>query len=79
MNAISYIEENKDRFLNELLELLKIPSISADKKFAGDVRKAAEYLKVQFEKLDTHVEICETDGYPIVYAEHIKDPDLPPG
>ncbi|MEQ8907195.1 dipeptidase [Ekhidna sp.] len=77
MSAISYIEENKDRFLNELLELLKIPSVSADKKFAGDVRKAAEYLKVQFEKLDTHVEICETAGYPIVYAEHIKDPSLP--
>ncbi|SNS48426.1 Acetylornithine deacetylase/Succinyl-diaminopimelate desuccinylase [Ekhidna lutea] len=77
MSAVSYIEENKDRFLNELLELLKIPSVSADKKFAGDVRKAAEYLKSQFEKLDTHVEICETAGYPIVYAEHIKDPNLP--
>lgn len=77
MSAISYIEENKEQFLNELLELLKIPSVSADKKFAGDVRAAAEYLKERFKELDTHVEICETEGYPIVYAEHIKDPSLP--
>jgi acetylornithine deacetylase/succinyl-diaminopimelate desuccinylase-like protein len=77
MSAISYIEENKEQFLNELLELLKIPSVSADKKFAGDVRAAAEYLKERFKELDTHVEICETAGYPIVYAEHIKDPSLP--
>ncbi|WP_425389759.1 dipeptidase [Ekhidna sp.] len=77
MSAINYIEEHKEQFLNELLELLKIPSVSADKKFAGDVRKAAEYLKTKFEELDTHVEICETAGYPIVYAEHIKNPNLP--
>ncbi|NQZ75783.1 MAG: dipeptidase [Ekhidna sp.] len=77
MSATSYIEENKEQFLNELLELLKIPSVSADPKFAGDVRSAAEYLKERFDDLGTHVEICETAGYPIVYAEHIKDPDLP--
>ncbi len=77
MNAISYIEENKDRFLNELLELLKIPSVSADSKFAGDVRNAAAYLQSRFEQLDTHVEICETAGYPIVYAEKIVDPAVP--
>ncbi len=77
MSAISYIEEHKEQFLNELLDLLRIPSVSADSKFSGDVRKAAEYLKDRFEELDTHVEICETAGYPIVYAEHIKDPSLP--
>lgn len=77
MSAISYIEENKEQFLNELLELLKIPSVSADKKFAGDVRAAAEYLRDRFTDLGTHVEICETAGYPIVYAEHIIDPSLP--
>ncbi|WP_420317136.1 dipeptidase [Ekhidna sp.] len=77
MSAINYIEEHKEQFLNELLELLKIPSVSADKKFAGDVRNAAEFLKTRFQELDTHVEICETAGYPIVYAEHIKDPSLP--
>lgn len=77
MNAVSYIEEHKEQFLNELLALLKIPSVSADSKFSGDVRKAAEYLKERFEELNTHVEICETAGYPIVYAEHIQDPNLP--
>ena len=77
MSAISYIEEHKDQFLNELLELLKIPSVSADSTFASDVRNAAEFLKERFDDLGTHVEICETAGYPIVYAEHIKDPSLP--
>lgn len=77
MSAIAFIEENKDRFLEELLELLKIPSVSADSSYAGDVRKAAEYLKSKFEELDTTVEICETAGYPIVYAERIIDPSLP--
>ncbi len=77
MSAISYIEENKEQFLNELLELLKIPSVSADSKFSNDVRNAAEYLKERFDDLGTHVEICETAGYPIVYAEHIKDSSLP--
>lgn len=77
MSALTYIAENKEKFLDELLELLKIPSVSADSKFAGDVRKAAEFLKKRFDDLGTHVEICETAGHPIVYAEHIKDPSLP--
>lgn len=77
MSAISYIEDHKEQFLSELLDLLRIPSVSADSKFSGDVRLAAEFLKNRFEELDTHVEICETAGYPIVYAEHIIDPNLP--
>jgi len=77
MSATTYLEENKDRFLEELLELLKIPSVSADSKLSGDVRKAADYLKERFEELGTHVEICETAGFPIVYAEHIVDESLP--
>ncbi|MEO9482784.1 MAG: dipeptidase [Ekhidna sp.] len=77
MSAISYIEEHKEQFLSELLDLLRIPSVSADSKFAGDVRQAAQFLKERFDDLGTHVEICETAGYPIVYAEHIKDPSLP--
>ena len=77
MSALTFIEANKDRFLNELLELLKIPSVSADSKFKADVAKAADYLKKKFEDLDTPVEICETAGHPIVYAEKIIDPSLP--
>lgn len=74
----SYIEENKQRFLDELFELLRIPSVSADKKFSADVLAASQFIK---SKLDVagvaHTEICETAGYPIVYGEHIVDESLP--
>lgn len=73
-----YIDKNKDRFLSELFDLLRIPSVSADSKHAGDVRKAAEYL---LEKLKTagvdKAELCETPGHPIVYGEKIINPSLP--
>ena len=42
MSVNQYIQENQDRFLNELFDLLRIPSISADPAYAGDVRKSAE-------------------------------------
>ncbi len=79
MNSIqSYIKEHKDRFLNELIELLKIPSISADSAYKNDVLKTADAVKLSLEKAgcDT-VEICKTDGYPIVYGEKIIDKKLP--
>jgi acetylornithine deacetylase/succinyl-diaminopimelate desuccinylase-like protein len=77
MTPTEYLEENKETFLNELIELLKIPSISADPTFKRDVRNAAEYLRDRFTELETKVEIVETDGHPIVYAEKIIDPKLP--
>ena len=74
----AYIEENKDRFLNELIEILKIPSISADSAFAHDVLHMAEMVEKSLQKAGcTHTEICETDGYPIVYGERQVDPALP--
>jgi acetylornithine deacetylase/succinyl-diaminopimelate desuccinylase-like protein len=79
MNSIqSYIKEHKDRFLNELIELLKIPSISADSAYKNDVLKTADAVKLSLEKAgcDT-VEICNTAGYPIVYGEKIIDKKLP--
>ncbi|WP_139856734.1 dipeptidase [Aequorivita sinensis] len=77
-SAKSYIEQNKDRFLDELIELLKIPSISADPAYKNDVLKTAEAVKVQLEKAGCDsVEICETPGYPIVYGEKIIDKNLP--
>ena len=77
-SAKPYIEKNKDRFLDELIELLKIPSISADSAYKKDVLKTAEAVKNQLKKAgcDT-VEICETPGYPIVYGEKIIDKNLP--
>jgi acetylornithine deacetylase/succinyl-diaminopimelate desuccinylase-like protein len=60
-SAKPYIEEHKDRFLKELIELLKIPSISADKAYAKDVEKTADVIKESLEKAGCdHVEICET-------------------
>ncbi len=74
----SYIKENKQRFLDELLDLLKIPSISADSAYKKDVLKTADAIKESLLKAGCeHVEICETDGYPIVYGEKIIDPNLP--
>ena len=77
-NVKAYIEEHKDRFLNELIELLKIPSISADSAYKKDVLKTAEAVKKSLEKAGLNiVEICETDGYPIVYGEKMINPKLP--
>ncbi|HEY5689390.1 MAG TPA: dipeptidase [Yeosuana sp.] len=77
-NIKSYLQEHQERFLNELLELLKIPSISADSAYKNDVLKTAEAVKVSLEKAGCdHVEICKTEGYPIVYGEKIIDKKLP--
>jgi acetylornithine deacetylase/succinyl-diaminopimelate desuccinylase-like protein len=74
----NYINENKDRFLSELFELLRIPSISSESAKKGDIIKAAEFIKERFEDLNVDkAEICETAGNPIVYAEKIIDPALP--
>ncbi|WP_310587184.1 dipeptidase [Arcicella rosea] len=77
-NMKNYIEANKERFLAELLDLLRIPSISADSKYKDDVREAAEFIaeKIQSAGAD-FVEICETAGYPIVFGQKIIDESLP--
>ncbi|WP_114748078.1 dipeptidase [Pleomorphovibrio marinus] len=73
-----YITSNKERFLEELMDLLRIPSVSADPSFKQDVHRAADYVKSQLEKSGVdYAEICPTDGYPIVYAEKIIDPKAP--
>ncbi len=77
-NTQQYIESNKDRFLEELMELLRIPSISADTAYQADVKKAAKYVEEQLQKAGADkVEIHETPGHPIVYAEKIIDTSLP--
>jgi acetylornithine deacetylase/succinyl-diaminopimelate desuccinylase-like protein len=77
-NILPYVNQHKDRFLNELIELLKIPSISADSAYKNDVLRTAEAIKRSLKNAgcDT-VEICKTDGYPIVYGEKIIDQNLP--
>jgi acetylornithine deacetylase/succinyl-diaminopimelate desuccinylase-like protein len=74
----NFIQENKERFLSELIDLLKLPSVSADPKFSKDVHKTADSIAEHLNKIgmDT-VEICQTAGYPIVYGEKIINSDLP--
>lgn len=77
-NIKQYVQENKERFLNELIELLKIPSVSADSAYAQDVIDTANAVKLSLEKAGCDVvEICETPGYPIVFGEKIIDSNLP--
>ncbi len=79
MNTLKdYIQKNKDRLINELIELLKIPSVSADPKYKNDIIKTAEAIRGSLAKAGCNeVEICETPGNPIVYGEHIIDQKLP--
>lgn len=79
MNTIkSYIENNKQRFLDELITLLKMPSVSADKAFKKDVLKTADFVLENLKKAGCeNVEMCETPGYPIIYGEKIIDKNLP--
>jgi acetylornithine deacetylase/succinyl-diaminopimelate desuccinylase-like protein len=77
-NIQEYIAQHKDRFINELIDLLKIPSVSADPAYKKDVLNTADAVKNSLEKAGCDkVEICETPGYPIVYGEKIIDPSLP--
>lgn len=74
----SYLEANKSRFLQELLDILKIPSVSADPAFKNDVRKMAEATAAHLKAVGVDkVEVCETAGHPIVYGEKIIDPKKP--
>ena len=74
----NYIEANKERFLDELVELLKIPSVSADPAYTEDVRKTAEAVKQSLIDAGADsAEICETAGHPIVYGEKIVDSSKP--
>ncbi len=73
-----YIHNNKDRFLSELLDLLCIPSVSADSKYKADVRRAGEFIKQKLQEAGADkTEICETAGHPIIYGEKIINPTLP--
>ncbi|QTD38866.1 dipeptidase [Polaribacter batillariae] len=74
----SYIKNNKQRFLDELIDLLKIPSISADKAYKKEVFNTANFILESLKKAGCdHVEMCETPGYPIIYGEKIINPALP--
>ena len=79
MNSLqSYLDSNKDRFVQELFELLKIPSVSADSAYSKDVFKAADFVADSLKTAGCDaVEICQTKGFPIIYGEKLIDPKLP--
>jgi len=73
-----YVDQHKDRFLNELLDLLRIPSVSADPKYKADVARCAEAVRQRLVEAGADkVEVCPTAGHPIVYGEKIVDPTKP--
>ncbi len=73
-----YIQQSKEKFLNELIELLKIPSISADANYSSFVHQTAEEIAKSLTNAGAdNVEICQTAGYPVVYGEKIIDQNLP--
>jgi acetylornithine deacetylase/succinyl-diaminopimelate desuccinylase-like protein len=73
-----YVEQNKQRFLDELFELLRFPSVSADPKYKTDVLNTANFVAQKLRDAGAdNVEVCETAGYPIVYGEKLIDPARP--
>jgi acetylornithine deacetylase/succinyl-diaminopimelate desuccinylase-like protein len=77
-NIKAYLEQHKERFINELIQLLKMPSVSADSAYSQDVLDTAEAFATSLKDAGCDVvEICETKGYPIVYGEKTIDKNLP--
>jgi acetylornithine deacetylase/succinyl-diaminopimelate desuccinylase-like protein len=73
-----YLENNKEKFLNELLELLRIPSVSARSEHKDDMIKCAEAVRQRLQEAGVdHSEIFTTEGHPVVYAEKIIDRNKP--
>ena len=77
--ALDYAGENRERFLHDLIEVLKIPSISTDAQFDADVRRAAEWMADYLKGLGVeNVEVMPTDGgHPVVYGEWLGKPGAP--
>jgi acetylornithine deacetylase/succinyl-diaminopimelate desuccinylase-like protein len=76
--AQDFIQANKQRFLDELFDLLRIPSVSADPAYTKDVAECAELVAEHLRQAGADkVEVCQTDGHPIVYGEKIIDPSKP--
>jgi acetylornithine deacetylase/succinyl-diaminopimelate desuccinylase-like protein len=75
--ALDYAHQNRERFLNDLIDVLKIPSISTDAEFNDDMRRAAEWMATYLRRLGMeNVEVMPTEGgHPVVYGDYIKKPD----
>lgn len=73
----AYLADNKDRFIAELTELLRIPSVSTDPARKPDMAAAAGFVKDSLERLGFSASVRPTPLHPVVYAERITDPALP--
>ncbi|MCB9240556.1 MAG: dipeptidase [Flavobacteriales bacterium] len=78
MTQKEYLDKNQERFINELLDWLRIPSVSADSAFKDDVKRAADFVadKLRLAGAD-NVVVEPTAGHPIVYGEKLIDPSKP--
>ena len=73
-----YLSKNKDRFMDELFDLLRIPSVSADPKYKSDVEKTAHAVAAKLKEAGAdNVAVLPTGGHPMVYGEKIIDPSKP--
>jgi len=72
-----FIEQNRPRYVSQLCDWLRIPSISTDSKYKADVARAADFVAADLRAIGFHVDICQTPGHPIVYAEWLNAPGQP--
>ncbi len=72
-----YLKSHEQSFQDDLCELLRIPSVSADSRHQGDIKKAAEWVAGQFRKLKFDTEVVATAGHPIVFASSPPVPGAP--
>jgi len=75
--VIQFIDQNEKRYQDELFELLRIPSVSADPKHKDDIRRAAEWTKNKLASMGLDARLFETPGHPLVYGEWLKAPGKP--
>ena len=75
--VLGYLSANADRFVEELEDFLRIPSVSGDSRHTADVRRGAEFVEEQLAAAGVAAEIVETDGHPIVYGTWTKDGNAP--
>ena len=73
----AYLEEHEDRFVSELIDFLRIPSVSADSRHAPDTQRAAEFVRDQMLAAGLQAEVIATDGHPIVYGSWYEAEDAP--
>src|SRR5258708_15755814 len=77
-SAVSYAKQNQQRFLGELKDLLRIPSVSTAPEHKDDVRRAAVFVADEMRRIGMeNVEVIPTKGHPLIYADWLHAPDKP--